>query len=510
MAEQILPNDSKSYWRTTNNLPQFPKINDNLETDIVIIGAGLTGITAAYLLSTSGRKVIVVEGSRILEGTTGFTTAKVTAQHGPIYQQLITTFGTKSARLYYDANMEAKEFMEQTIKQLGIHCDYETLPAYIYADTEAGKEKVEKEMEAYNTLGIEGAALTKDTGLPYTVKQALKLESQGQFHPVKYAKALMDKAIENGVQFFEESRAKTVKSNTVELMEGQKIKANKILVCSHFPFNDGDGIYFARMHSERSYALASIAPTNYPKGMYINVEKPVRSVRTALGQDGKRYLLLGGEGHVTGRFEGDTIENFEKLAAFGREHFKVKNYDYRWSAQDLITLDQLPYVGTMTVGMKDVLVATGYAKWGMTNSTVAAQIMADLVLEKENRYIELYNPTRTKMKKEDITSFAKTNASVAKELIKGKTELLDLKLEDLKNGNGDLIILDGKKVGAYKDDHGQVYLVKPACTHMGCNVSFNNAEKSWDCPCHGSRFSYQGDVLEGPAFEPLEKVEYID
>lgn len=510
MSDQILPKESKSYWRAANDFPLFPKINDNIETDIVIVGAGLTGITAAYLLSSSGRKVIVVEGSRILVGTTGFTTAKVTAQHGPIYQQLITTFGEEKARLYYDANTEAKEFIKQTIEQLGIHCDYETMSAYIYADTEVGIEKVEKEMEAYNTLGIEGATLTKDTGLPYTVKQALKLEDQGQFHPIKYAKALMDKAIENGVQFFEESRAKTIKSNTVELMEGQLIRANKVLVCSHFPFNDGDGLYFARMHSERSYALASIAPSNYPKGMYINVEKPTRSVRTALGNDGKRYLIIGGEGHVTGRFEGDTNENYENLAAFGREQFKVKNYDYRWSAQDLVTLDQLPYVGEMTAGKSDVLVATGYAKWGMTNSTMAARIMTDLVLERDNRYIELYNPARSKLKKEDITSFAKTNASVAKELVKGKTELVDLKLEDIQSGSGDIIMMDGKKVGAYKDDQGKVYLVKPACTHMGCNVSFNNAESSWDCPCHGSRFSYKGDVLEGPAFEPLEKVEYVD
>lgn len=201
MSDQILPKESKSYWRVNNDLQLYPKINNNIETDIVIVGAGLTGITAAYLLSGSGRKVIVVEGSRILEGTTGFTTAKVTAQHGPIYQQLITTFGEEKARLYYDANTEAKEFIKQTIEQLGIHCDYETMPAYIYADTEVGIEKVEKEMEAYSTLGIEGATLTKDTGLPYTVKQALKLEDQGQFHPIKYAKALMDKAIENGVQF---------------------------------------------------------------------------------------------------------------------------------------------------------------------------------------------------------------------------------------------------------------------------------------------------------------------
>ncbi|SES29290.1 FAD-dependent oxidoreductase [Psychrobacillus sp. OK032] len=510
MTQKILPSESHSYWRAHKEFPVFPKLSEDIEVDVVIIGAGLTGITAAYLLSSSGKKVIVVEGNRILVGTTGFTTAKVTVQHGPIYQQLINTFDQVKARLYYDANTEAKEFMKQTIEQFNIKCDFETLPAYIYADTEAGVEEIEKEMDAYNTLGIEGATLTKDTGLPYTVKQALKLENQGQFDPIKYAKALMEKAIANGVQFFEETRAKTVKSNTVELMEGQKIRANKILVCSHFPFNDGDGLYFARMHSERSYALASIAPTNYPKGMFINVEKPTRSVRTALGSDGKRYLLIGGEGHVTGRFEGDTNENYENLAAFGREQFKVSNYDYRWSAQDLVTSDQLPYVGTITAGKSDVLVATGYAKWGMTNSTVAAKIMADLVLERENRYIELYNPARSKMKKEDITSFAKTNASVAKELVKGKTEIPDLKLEDIQSGSGDIIMMDGKKVGAYKDDQGKVYLVKPACSHMGCNVSFNNAESSWDCPCHGSRFSYNGDVIEGPAFEPLEKVEYID
>ncbi|MDI2585989.1 FAD-dependent oxidoreductase [Psychrobacillus sp. NEAU-3TGS] len=510
MTQKILPGESESYWLANKELPLFPKLSEDIEVDVAIVGAGLTGITAAYLLSQIGRKVIVIEGTNILKGTTGFTTAKVTAQHGPIYQQLINTFDEQKARLYYDANTEAKDFIQRTIEQLNIHCDFETLPAYIYADTEEGAEEIEKEMEAYNALGIQGATLTKDTGLPYTVKQALKLENQGQFHPIKYAKALMEKAIENGVQFFEESRAKTVKSNTVELMEGQKITANKILVCSHFPFNDGDGLYFARMHSERSYALASIAPTNYPKGMYINVEKPTRSVRTAIGNDGKRYLLIGGEGHVTGRFEGDTNANYETLAAFGREQFKVSHYDYRWSAQDLITLDQLPYVGTMTAGKTDVLVATGYAKWGMTNSTVAAKIMADLVLEKENRYIDLYNPARSKMKKEDIKSFAKNNASVAKELVKGKTEIPDLKLEDIQTGSGDIIMLDGKKVGAYKDDQGKVYLVKPACTHMGCNVSFNSAESSWDCPCHGSRFSYNGDVIEGPAFEPLEKVEYTD
>ncbi|MEK4487489.1 FAD-dependent oxidoreductase [Psychrobacillus sp. FSL H8-0484] len=511
MPDTILPSESQSYWRATNDFPMFPKLSESIETDVVIIGAGLTGITAAYMLSKSGRKVMVIEGSKVLEGTTGFTTAKVTVQHGPIYQQLINTFGDVDARLYYEANNEAKHFIEQTVSELGIHCNYEKVDAFLYADTADGVEILQKEMDAYIRLGIEGVTLTKDTGLPYTVKESLKLENQGQFHPLIYAKGLMEKAIENGVQFFEGSRAKSIHSkNLVEMVDGNEIRAKKILVCSHFPFNDEDGLYFTRMYSERSYVLATPTEANYPKGIYINVEKPTRSIRTALGSDGKRYMLLGGEGHITGRFQGDTIANFEALAAFGREQFKIKRYAYRWSAQDLVTLDQIPYVGSMTSGLPDVLVATGYAKWGMTNSTVAAKIMADHVMGIDNRFAELYAPTRSKMKKEDITAFAKTNANVAKELIKGKTENVKLTLEDLQTGTGDIIKLNGQKVGAYKDDAGKVYLVKPVCTHLGCDVAFNNAESSWDCPCHGSRYTYTGEVLEGPAYEPLEKIEYTE
>ncbi|TQR21511.1 FAD-dependent oxidoreductase [Psychrobacillus vulpis] len=508
MTQKILPSESQSYWRANKDFPLFPKLSEDIEVDVAIIGAGLTGITAAYLLSKSGLKVIVVEGSRILKGTTGFTTAKVTAQHGPIYQKLIETFGEEKARLYYEANTEAKDFIEQTASELGINCDFEKVDAFLYTDTEDGVEILKNEMDAYNKLGIEGATLTKETGLPFTVKEALKMENQGQFHPLKYATALMEKAIENGVQFFEESRAKSIHStNLVQMLDGNEIRAKKILVCSHFPFNDEDGLYFTRMYSERSYALASLVEANYPKGIYINVEKPTRSIRTSLGSDGRRYLLIGGEGHITGRFQGDTMANYEALAAFGREQFKVKQYAYRWSAQDLVTLDQLPYVGSMTTGLQDVLVATGYAKWGMTNSTVAATIMADNVLEKDNRFAEFYNPIRSKMKKEDITSFAKINANVAKELIKGKTEKIDVLFKDLELGKGDIVKLDGKKVGAFKDVTGKVYLVKPVCTHMGCDVVFNDAECSWDCPCHGSRFTFTGDVIEGPAYEPLEKIE---
>lgn len=511
MSENIIPNKPVSYWRATNEFPTFSKLTEDIDTDVVIVGAGLTGITAAYLLSSSGKNIVVIEGNKILEGTTGFTTAKVTAQHGTVYQQLISIFGEEKARLYYEANIEAKNFMEKTAQELAIDCDFEQADAYLYAMTDQGAETLQKEMDAYNTLGIKGSSLTKETGLPFIVKEALKLENQAQFHPVKYATGLLKKAVENGVTFYEHSRAKKINSdNSIELVDGIQIRAKKVLVCSHFPFNDEDGLYFTRMSVERSYALAAKIEGKYPKGMYLNVEKPSRSIRTTLDADGIRYLILGGEGHETGRQKGDTMSKYEAVAAFGREQFNIKQYDYRWSAQDLVTLDQLPYVGTMTAGLSDVIVATGYAKWGMTNSTVAAQIMTDNVLEKENRFADLYNPIRSKMKKEDIKNFTKLNASVAKELIKGKTEKIDVLFKDLELGKGDIVKLDGQKVGAFRDVTGEVYLVKPVCTHLGCDVVFNDAECSWDCPCHGSRYTPKGDVIEGPAYEPLEKIEIAE
>ncbi|MEK4520511.1 FAD-dependent oxidoreductase [Psychrobacillus sp. FSL W7-1493] len=507
MTEKILPGNLESYWLANNELPLFPKLNENIEVDVLVVGAGLTGITAAYLLSKSGKSVAVIEGSKILNGTTGFTTAKVTAQHGHVYQQLINTFNEEKAKLYYEAQVDALNFVERTVSDLGIKCDFEKVAAYIYADTEEGVDTVTKEMDAYEKLGIGPATLTEQTELPYQVKKALRLDNQGQFHPVKYAKALVDHSVQNGVHFFEETRAKDVLSdNIVKTVDGHKIKAKKILVCSHYPFNDENGLYFTRLEPHRSYVIAAPAEKNSLKGMYINVEQPTRSIRSALGSDGKRYILLGGEGHVTGRQEGDTTAKYETLAAYGREKFNFQSYNYRWSAQDLETLDKVPYIGVMTSDKPDVLVATGYRKWGMTNSVVAAQIMVDNVLGKENRFAEFFAPTRSKMKKEDITKFTKANASVAKEFVKGKTEKVDLQLEDLKVGTGDIVKVEGKKVGAYKDQDGKVYLVKPVCTHLGCDVAFNNAESSWDCPCHGSRFNYKGEVLEGPAFEPLKRL----
>lgn len=500
-------NEPSSYWLDSPDIPNFPSLNESIRTDIVIVGGGIVGITAAYLLRNSGRSVTVLEGGRLLHGTTGYTTAKLSVQHGVIYDELMSTFSEERAKDYYSANRAALDWVQETVSSLGIDCGLETRSAYIYAESSSGEEKLQKEFDAYEKLGIPGAALTTETDLPFPVRQALRLDDQKQFHPVYFLSALIKEATAAGVVFYENSRAKTVHSpSQVELVDGHRVDAQQVLVTSHFPFNDFEGLYFSRMRVERSYAMTLRGDVKEDLGMYINVETPTRSIRSVLDASGERLLQIGGEGHISGRHEENTRNNYAKLRDFAGAHFGTSDVTHYWSSQDLMPLDHLPYIGKMVTGMPHVFVATGFSKWGMSNGIAAAHLLHDLALDRSNPYEELYSPTRTKMKPKDLGSFIKDNAGVAKELIKGKITGAEGSLDDLGFDDGRIVRVDGEKLAAYKDANGQVTFVKPACTHMGCDVAFNQAERSWDCPCHGSRFSYNGDVLEGPATKPLDQV----
>lgn len=506
-----LPHIPQSYWKEKQSQPAFSSVESNVSTDILIVGAGIVGVTAAYLLAKEGANVTVIEGSSIASGTTGFTTAKVTAQHGPIYHQLIKTFGEEKAKLYYQANQEALENIRNLVQSLSIDCDLEQRDAILYAEFEEGKQVLREEKQAYDTLEIPGDLSSAIPSLPFSVEETLSMSNQAQFHPVKYVAALVEEAKKLGVTFYENTRALKVKNGdtvTVTLQNGYEMEAKQLLVTSHFPFNDEDGLYFSRLAPKRSYVVCAKVTETKLNGMYINVEKPTRSIRTAQGPQGETYILVGGEGHKTGQNKVETSKSYETLANFAKQHFAVESIDYHWSAQDLATLDQLPYIGKAMTGMSNIFVATGFDKWGMTNGTNAAYLLKDLCLNKSNPYQELFDPTRSKLKTEDAKNFIKENSNVAKELIKGKVTRPSNMLEELQIDEGKIVMIDHHKTGAYKDHQGKVHLVKPTCTHMGCDVNWNDAERSWDCPCHGSRFSYTGEVLEGPAVEPLH-VQHI-
>ncbi len=502
-----LPQEPEPYWRDFIDLPEFPVLDNDIEVDVVVVGGGITGLTSAYLLVNEGLKVAVLEAGRLLNGTTGHTTAKVTAQHDLIYDEFIRNFGRSKARLYYEANTDALNFIKQTVEDHQIDCDFLMQDAYIYATTDEYAAKLEKEAEAYKELNINGELVDH---IPFNIeiKKALVMTDQAQFHPIKYLVHLVQAIKQKGGLIFEHTTAVNIESGdkqTVLTREGIRVTGSYVLSCSHFPFYEGLGLYSARMHADRSYILAVKGKEPYPGGMYISADQPTRSLRSAV-INGEEMILVAGESHQTGQGK-DTMEHYKALKNFGEQVFDIENTVYRWSAQDLVTLDKLPYIGELTSSQPNILVATGYRKWGMTNGTAAALLFRDIILGKKNAYQHLYSPSRF-YANPSLKNFLVENADVVSHLIKGKLEISDVRAEDLSNDEGAVITVRGHRKGAYKDQEGKIHIVDTTCTHIGCEVEWNSGERSWDCPCHGSRFSYTGEVIEGPAEKPLQKYDY--
>jgi glycine/D-amino acid oxidase-like deaminating enzyme/nitrite reductase/ring-hydroxylating ferredoxin subunit len=504
-SSSFLPEYSSSLWLETTTLPSYPPLQEELDVDVAIIGGGITGILTAFLLSKNGVKVALVEASTLMNGTTGHTTAKVTAQHDLIYDELIQHIGRENASLYYKANDEALQFFRDTINEHNIDCGWEEQDAYVYATKDETRSKLEQEWEAYQKLQIPGE-LTESVSLPFSLKGALKMSRQAQFHPLQFLSALLPLIEEKGGRIFENTKACNIEKGEkhgLEVESGAKIHCKKIVICSHYPFFEGKGLYYARMHAERSYVLAIKARQTFQGGMYISADSPKHSLRTTT-LNGESLILLGGEGHKTGQGE-DMEQHFEALRKWGDEVFGIEYIRYRWSAQDLITLDRIPFIGPVKDELPTILVATGFKKWGMTTSAVAAQMFADDVAGKESPYKNLYTPSRFHSDP-SLRNFMKENTDVAKQLIKGKMVLVVKEIDELQVDEGAPVVFKGRRAGAYKEPDGTLHVLDTTCTHLRCEVEWNGAERSWDCPCHGSRFSFDGTILEGPAQEPLKRL----
>lgn len=497
-----IPQFPKPYWREID-LPSFEMLKDDLFVDVAVVGAGITGITAAYLLSKKGMKVAIIEAGSVLNGTTGHTTAKITAQHDLIYDELINHFGEEKAKQYYESHTNAIHFIQQTATEKGIDCDFGNEDAYLYAVTEQYAQKLETEMAAYKRLGIDGE-LVQQIPFNINIENALIMKNQARYHPLKFLKNLLNEAVKSGCLVFENTTAMDVEDNDTQpkviTRDGYKVTCKKLIVASHFPYCDKLGFYFARMYASRSYAIGIKTEKKYPGGMYLSVDSPTRSIReTPL--NGESLIIIGGESHKTGQGI-DTFKYYQKLEKFAEEVFGISEYAYRWSAQDLFTLDKVPYIGPITKDKENILVATGYKKWGMTTGTMAAHLLADLCLEQENPYKELYSPARFTADP-SLRTIITNNADVAGHLLKGKLEFVPKSVNDVRNEEGSVVMHNGKRAGAYRDENGKLHLVDTSCTHLGCETEWNHAEKTWDCPCHGSRYTYAGEVVEGPAVKPL-------
>jgi len=487
---------NRSLWVATTEPGDYPSVVGDDQSDVVVVGAGITGLTTARLLVEEGLSVIVIDAGALCAGATGNTTAKITSLHGLTYAQLADRFDEDRARLYGEANQAAIAEIERLVTLDRIDCAFERRGHVVYTTDASSAESIAEEAELAARLGLP-ATRHAPTELPFDVAAAVRFDNQAQFHPRAYCLGLARAITAAGGRIFTHTRARDIDGDgRAVVTEHGELRADAIVVATHLPIKQL-GAYFARTEPWRSYALAVAVEGERPRDMYISVDSPTRSLRTA-----GDHLIVGGEGHKVGEVH-DTTEHYRNLEAWARQHFEVSAVDHRWSAQDWTAADGVPYIGRLAGHDEGVYVATAFKKWGMTHGTVAAAIIRDLITGRDNPWLEVYDATRI-APKQSLKGVIAENLSVIKHFVGDRIHTSGRDAIDrLGAGEGTVTRLDGDAVAAYRDDDGTVHARSAVCTHLGCLVSFNSAERSWDCPCHGSRFATDGSVLEGPAVDDL-------
>lgn len=474
----------KSLWSKSCQIEKRTHLQEDIQTDIAVIGGGMAGILIAYELQKNGRQVVVLEANRIAGGQTQNTTAKITSQHGLIYKKLIENIGIENAKLYAFANEEAIKKYKSIIELESINCDFIQLSSYIYSEN---ADTIKQEVTAAEKLSLP-AFFTDKVTIPIENVSAVRFENQAQFNPIKFIKA-----ISKNLKIYEKTPVISVEKNLVTTPKA-KVKANKIVFASHYPFVNFPGLYFARMHQERSYVLALENAMN-TEGMYLGIDS---NNAYSFRNDGD-ILLFGGEKHRTG--ENSQGGRYDALRKKAKELFPKSREVACWSAQDCMTSDSVPYIGEYSADHPDWFVATGFKKWGMTSSMVSAMILTDLICEKDNPYAKVFSPNRFALV--DISGVACESGHAVKAITKRVIKSPDMTIDELPKGTADYVYLEGEKVGAYRDNNGKVFAVSVKCPHLGCQLEWNSDELSWDCPCHGSRFDYKGKLISNPAQENI-------
>jgi glycine/D-amino acid oxidase-like deaminating enzyme/nitrite reductase/ring-hydroxylating ferredoxin subunit len=490
-------------WLETSKETSYRPLGDKPPAfDAVVLGAGIAGLTTALLLKHEGLKVAVLEMDRVATGVTGHTTAKITALHGLVYSELLSKHGEDRTAAYAEANSSAIDRIIALSEIEDIDCDLQRLDAYTYAETEDGLDAVRKEAEACDTVGLK-AEVTTDVPLPFETLGAVRLGEQAAFHPHKYCAGLAAAINGGGSRVYERTRVLDVEEKKrvcrVKTERGS-ISAKWVVVATHLPFM-GDGSFYAKTHPVRSYALAVKTPAP-PDGMFISAEDPIRSIRpVAAGR--RRWAIVGGESHKVGQ-DPDTEARYRALEGWAKDRLGASDPDHRWSAQDYVSMDGMPYVGHLTSDRERTFVATGFRKWGMTNATAAGMMISDEILGRENPWAFAFDATRVRPK-QAAKDFVKENLNVAKELVEGKLMGPTTTLDRIDPGTAAFVQIGGELVGVYLDEKRKLHAVSTECTHMRCRLGWNRAERSWDCPCHGSRFDPDGHVLQGPANKDLKQ-----
>lgn len=495
-----------SYWIDSTKTKNFNELKENLECDVCIIGGGITGISIAYKLSKVGINTVVLERDKIASKTTGNTTGKITSQHDLFYKYLIDSKGIDYARGYLDANEKAIIDIKNIIEQENIECDFENQSSYVYTQDKKEIQKIKDEVEALHKLDFPAKYVT-ETSLPLKILAGIEFPNQAQFNPLKYISGLCDSISNSNCKIYENTKVYDVEksdNNYITYTKNNKIKSKYVVLACHYPFINAPGFYFLKMYQSTSYAIAVDTKTDLYSGMYINTMEPILSFRT-INHNGKRLLLIAGNGHKTGE-NIELANRYELLENTAKSLYQNSEILYRWSTEDCISLDKIPYIGSFSKLMPNMYVATGFKKWGMTTSNIASNIITDKILGKENPYEDIFTATRLEPLKnhEELKNMIKQSLN---SLVINKFKIPEEALETIKNDTGKIIEIDGKNIGIYKDKNGKIYAVKPNCTHLGCLLKFNDLEKTWDCPCHGSRFDYEGHSIYAPSIKDLEIID---
>jgi glycine/D-amino acid oxidase-like deaminating enzyme/nitrite reductase/ring-hydroxylating ferredoxin subunit len=488
---------NRTYWNETAEVPSFPRLSGDIEVDIAIIGGGIVGITTARLLKDQGLRVAVIEARRVGQQVTGKSTAKMTSQHGILYQTLESKFGEDKARLYAEAQEAGVRRISELATQFGIEADIEPVPAYVWTDDESYVSKLEKEVELARRLGLPATLLRGDIGLPFEVLAAMRWDDQAQFHPVKYVAGLAATVPGEGSHVFEGSRATDYEPTRV-VTESGTVKARHVVMATHLPLGQV-GLYYSLAYPHAEAVVAAPVERALP-GVYKNAETPDRSIRTH-SHNGRVYAIAAGNHFKPGHTD-DEHESVEDIERWLSEKFGAGPAEYRWVNEDYQAMDSSPYVGWSSSRGEGYLVATGFAGWGISNGTAAAMIIVDLAAGRESPWLPVFDATRVKPVA-GAKEFAKENLAVAAHLVGGYLSRKPKSYDELEPGHAAIMKVDGDNVAAFKDEQGVVHAVSAVCTHMGCLVGWNATDRTWDCPCHGSRFELDGEVIHGPATKPL-------
>ena len=488
--EKLGQEEGKSLWgqeeTSKNSKGKIKgKLQEKIETEVVVIGAGLAGVLIAYHLQEEGVPVVVLESNKAGGGITKKTTAKISSQHGLIYRKLLLYSGEKKARLYAKANQDAISRYEEIITSLNIDCDYEVLPSYVYSLN--NESKIRKEVDAARRLGLP-ATFTLDTSLPFKVKGAVRFDKQAQFHPIKFLNVLAEK-----LTIYENTRISKIYDNGLIETDKGSVKAKKIVIASHYPFINVPGYYFLKLHQERVYLTAlkwSKSDMYKLDGMYLDENKHGYTFRNH-----KDYMIFGGAYHRTGKYQ--PLDAYVKLENAAKRWFPESEVAYAWSNQDCMTPDSIPYIGQYSTKTPNIYVATGFNKWGMTGSMVAANILKELIMGKKSPYEKVYKPRRLMLSGGKV--FAQDAAIVTISLLAERLRISHDQIEQINKEGAGVIKHKGQRVGVYRDKDDKYYYVSTKCPHLGCKLEWNQNEKTWDCPCHGSRFDYKGKLISNPA-----------